>query len=200
MSLKEQSYSEFADGWCRILIGVMNVLDDNGDHSISPTIDGKGKDPVLHLLEGLLPGDNPGMAKYLKKLIVPNVIMSLALESIGTAKLQLIMEKHLKSADTTVQQVLDVFLMVDLRLPNWTHQLEVLLSQFHKNRFVCELVFSKLFQVFMLGRLRANEEQKVKGLLAESLTLVVSEGRARQKSRLKGTFLSNLAKRRLTRL
>lgn len=198
VALKEQSYSEFADGWCRILIRVMTALGDEGDPEISPTIGEKRKDPVLRLLEGLLPGDNPGMARYLKKLIIPNVIMSLALESIGTAKLQKVMAKHYSTADTTVERLLDVFLMVDLRLSDWAHNLEAFLRRFHKNRFVCELVFSKLFQVFMLGRLRPAEEHKVKGLLAESLTLVLAEDRGPQKTLIKGAFLTNLKKKRLT--
>lgn len=198
VALKRRAYGELSDGWCQILIGVMLALDSDGQGEISETVDKKQRDPVLQLLQGLLPIDNPGMAKYLKRLIVPNVIISLALESIGTSKLQRVMEDHCAAAPTTIQRVLDVFLMVDLRLPKWTHHLESLLRDQHKNRFVCELVFSKLFQIFMLGRLRAIEEDKVKGLLAESITLMVSETRGSQKARMKGQFLNNLEKRRLT--
>jgi GTPase SAR1 family protein len=199
LALKEEGYSECTEGWCRILIGVTSALNEDNTDSISPTIDGKREDPVLHLLQGLLPTDNPGMAKHLRTLIIPNVIVSLALESIGTAKLQRVMESHNKSTTTTVQRVLDVFLMVDLRVPNWTQHLEKLLNQNHKNRFVAELVFSKLFQIFMLGRLRRNEEDKVKGMLSEAITLMLSESRGHQKSRIQGRFLNNLEKRRLSK-
>jgi predicted MPP superfamily phosphohydrolase len=199
LALKEEGYSEFTEGWCRILIGVTTALDGGSENQISPTVDAKREDPVLHLLQGLLPTDNPGMAKHLRRLIIPNVIVSLALESIGTAKLQKVMEAHNKSTTTTVQRVMDVFLMVDLRIPNWIHHLERLLSQHHKNRFVGELVFAKLFQIFMLGRLRKNEEDKVKGMLSESITLMLAENRGQQKSRIRGNFLSNLEKRRLVR-
>lgn len=199
LSLKEEGYSECTEGWCRILIGVTSALNEDRDDSISPAVDGKREDPVLHLLQGLLPTDNPGMAKHLRTLIIPNVIVSLALESIGTAKLQRVMESHNKLTTSTVQRVLDVFLMVDLRVSNWTQHLEKLLNQNHRNRFVAELVFSKLFQIFMLGRLRRNEEEKVKGMLSEAITLMLSESRSHQKSRIQGRFLNNLEKRRLAK-
>ena len=84
-------------------------------------------------------------------------------------------------------------------MPNWTQHLEKLLAHHHKNRFVGELVFAKLFQIFMLGRLRKNEEEKVKGMLSESITLMLSENRSHQKARIQGNFLNNLEKRRLIR-
>lgn len=199
LTLKEEAYDEFTVGWCRILIGVTASLDDGSEKQISPTVDEKREDPVLHLLQGLLPTDNPGMAKHLRRLIIPNVIISLAMESLGTTKLQRVMEAHNKVTTETVQQVLDVFLMVDLRMSNWPHHLERLLNQHHKNRFVGELVFAKLFQIFMLGQLRKKEEDKVKAMLSESIGLMLSENRSLQKARIQGNFLTNLEKKRLVR-
>jgi len=98
-----------------------------------------------------------------------------------------------------VQKVLDVFLVVDLRLPNWTGRMDRLLRDNSRNRFVSELIFTKLFQIFMLGRLRPAEEEKVKGMLAESITFMVSEKRGGYKAHMKGRFLSNLEKKRLGR-
>lgn len=200
VALKQRSYSQFSEGWCKILIGVTSALDEHANDtvSISDSVESKKQDPVVHLLERLLPTDSPGMAKHLKKLIVPNVIISLAVEAIGTQKLQRVMEAHNSRSLETVQHFLDVFLMVDLRLPRWMNQLESLLQKHHKNRFICQLVFTKLFEIYMLGRLRATEEEKVKGMLSESIALMVSESRSDRKTRMKGAFLNNLTKRRLS--
>lgn len=198
VALKREAYAEFADGWCRVLIGTTLALD-GMEELPGSSGNGKREDPVLGLLQGLLPVDNPGVAKYLLKLIVPNVIVSVALESIGTSKLQMIIEEHGKSATSTVQRVLDVFLLVDLRTPRWIHHLDTLFQQYHKNRFVCGLIFAKLFQVFMLGTLRPDEEHQVKGLLAEAITSMVSENRATYKNRIKARFLSDLEKKRLAK-
>jgi hypothetical protein len=197
VALKRQSYSQFSAGWCSVLIEVTAAVDQK--KGLPSSVDEMRDDPVLRLLEGMLPTDNPGMARYLKQLILPNVIVSLALESIGTPKLQRIMEAHKDSASTTVQKLLDVFLMVDLRLPKWTTHLESLLKHNGRNRFVADLIFTKLFQIFMIGRLQLSEEEKVRGLLAECITLMVGESRGGQKSRIKGNFLSGLEKKRLSR-
>ena len=45
-------------------------------------------------------------SKYLRNLIVPNVIFSIALESMGTAKLQLIMERHCRLKHTVIQSLM----------------------------------------------------------------------------------------------
>jgi predicted MPP superfamily phosphohydrolase len=198
--LKQSSYSVFADGWCRILIGVTNAIEgpESGSNHILEPIDQKRKDPILRLLEGMLPAGSPGMARQLKKLIVPNVVVSLALESIGTPKLQKIMEAHNHPGQETVQRLLDVFLMIDLRTPRWIEHFSAFLHENHKNRFVCELVFSKLFQIYMLGRIRPSEEDAIKGLLAQSITLMLGESRTSQVTRIRGNFLTNLSKKRLT--
>ncbi|MCY1224724.1 hypothetical protein D9M72_368950 [compost metagenome] len=195
--LKEIAYDEFTKGWCSFLIEVIVALN---SRSGGLSLDGIDRDdPVARLLKGMLPNDNPGMAVYMQKLVVPNVIVSLAMESLGTAKLQTIIERHISSSKSTVQRLLDVFLIVDLRLPNWAGRIDRLLRDNSKNRFIAELIFTKLFQIFMLGRLRSGEEEKVKGMLAESITLMVSEKRGGYKSHMKGKFLNNLEKKRLGR-
>ena len=198
VALKETAYDELASGWCRILISVMELLESENDDEVLQTLDEKRRDPVVRFLEGMLPSDQPGMALYLKKLVIPNVIISLALESIGTAKLQSIVEKHNQASKSTVQRVFDCFIMADLRSPDWTQRIASLLNDFHKNRFVCELVFSKLFQISMLGRLSGHEEHKVKGVMAEALTYVIGETRGRRKAQVKGNFLTRLEKKRLS--
>jgi predicted MPP superfamily phosphohydrolase len=197
VELKEIAYNEFTQGWCTFLIEVLSSL---SRESTSPTVKWVDRDdPVAKLLKRMLPNDNPGMAGYMRKLVVPNVIVSLAMESLGTAKLQTIIERHISVGKTTVQRVLDVFLIVDLRLPNWTGRMDRLLRDNSKNRFVSELIFTKLFQIFMLGRLRPSEEEKVKGMLAESITLMLSEKRGGYKTHMKGRFLNSLEKKRLGR-
>lgn len=197
VALKEVAYDEFTKGWCSFLIEVIEALNGKGEGSLLATVD--RNDPVGRLLKGMLPSDNPGMAMYMQKLVMPNVIVSLAVESLGTSKLQSVIERHISSSRTTVQRVLDVFLIVDLRLPNWTGRLDRLLRDNSKNRFVSELIFTKLFQIFMLGRLRAGEEEKIKGMLAEAITLMVSEKRGSHKAYMKGKFLNSIEKKRLGR-
>lgn len=197
VALKEVAYDEFTRGWCSFLIEVILAVNNTDGGLALNSVD--RDDPVARLLRGMLPSDNPGMATYMQKLVVPNVIVSLAMESLGTSKLQTIIEKHISSGKATVQRVLDVFLVVDLRLPNWTGRMDRLLRDNHKNRFISELIFTKLFQIFMLGRLRAGEEDKVKGMLAEAITLMVSERRGGYKTHMKGKFLNSLEKKRLGR-
>ena len=197
VDLKEAAYDELARGWCRILIRIMAIFENEEDDEVIQRIDNKKGDPVVKILEGMLPTDKPGMAPYLKKLIIPNVVISIALESIGTPKLQRTIERHADRAMSTVEKVFDCFVMSDLRFTDWPHRLDMLLREFHKNRFVSELIFSKLFQLFMLGRLRSTEEQRVKGLMAEALTFVIGESRSHQKSRVKGNFINRLEKKRL---
>lgn len=193
--LKEFGYDSLTEGWCQMLIGVMAALESDGESIFGDPVG----DPILGVLEELLPNDNPGMAKYLRNLIVPNVIFSIVLESMGTAKLQYVMERHYGMRKSTIQNILDVFMMVDLRLPKWVDHFDGLLKNHHKNRYVCELIFTKLFQIFMLGRLRPIEEEKVKAMLAESIALMTSVRQERVKTRMKGNFLRNLEKRRLFR-
>lgn len=196
LALKEEGYDKLAGGWCQVLIEVVHAIDSESSTGGSGD---SSDDPVLHLLQGLLPTDNPGMAKHLKKLVIPNVIMSFALEAIGTSKLQIVMEKHLGHSHTTVQRVLDVFLIVDLRFPKWLTHLESLLKTYPKNRFVCELVFSKLFQIYMLGRLHVNEEERIRSLLGETIALMTPGSKGNEKTQRKGNFLRDLEKRKLIR-
>lgn len=197
VKLKEVAYDEFSRGWCTLLIEVLKTLNDEDDDSSIGAV--SRDDPVAKLLKRMLPNDNPGMASYMRKLVIPNVIVSLATESLGTAKLQNIIERHISFGKANVQKLLDVFFVVDLRFPHWTGRIDRLLRDNSKNRFVSELIFTKLFQIFMLGRLRAGEEEKVKAMLAESITLMVSEKRSKYKTQIKGRFLNNIEKKRLIR-
>lgn len=195
LALKEEGYDKLINGWCQVLIQVVHAIDTEAKGGTGNSVD----DPVLHLLQGLLPTDNPGMARHLKKLVIPNVIMSFALEAIGTSKLQLVMEKHLGHSHTTVQRVLDVFLIVDLRFPKWLNHLDGLLKTYPKNRFVHELVFAKLFQIYMLGRLHVNEEERIRSLLGETIALMTPGGKGKDRTQRKGNFLRDLEKRKLIR-
>ena len=91
-----------------------------------------------------------GLVAERPRHIIPNVIFSLATESIGTSKLRLIMERHAKAKGATIQRLLDVFLAIDLRLPHWIEQCDALLRSCRKNQSVSELIFTKLFQIFMV--------------------------------------------------
>lgn len=197
VKLKAASYNDLTEGWCQILIGLMSSIEEDAETGSSFGI--AESDPILGLLEGMLPADNPAMARYLRKLLLPNVIFSVALESIGTSKLQLVVEEHRKTTKFAIQRVMDVFLMVDLRLPNWVDRVDSLLKQFQKDRYVCELIFTKLFEIYMLGRLRVNEVDRIKSMLGEVVSLMAPTNSSREKINVKGRFISNLEKKRITR-
>jgi predicted MPP superfamily phosphohydrolase len=204
VSLKDAAYAAFSRDWCEILIAVVSSLDDSSkEHGLSdPTNRAERRDEgALQLLKGMLPLENPALANYFQRMLVPNVIISLALEAIGTAKLQLVMERHRAKDNATVEHVLDTFLATDLRLPKWTQQLDELLNSFSRNRFVCQLIFFKLFQLYMLGRLPAGDEERVRAMLGETITMMLPESRSRNKeivkANVRGNFLKSIERRRL---
>jgi hypothetical protein len=143
VALKELGYDEFTEGWCQILMSVMASIQDSAD---GDELGDASPDPMLRLLVGMLPSENPAMAKYLRNLIIPNVIFSLATESIGTSKLRLIMERHAKAKGATIQRLLDVFLAIDLRLPHWIEKCDALLRSCRKNQYVSELILRSYFR------------------------------------------------------
>jgi predicted MPP superfamily phosphohydrolase len=104
--LKRDAYDAIAGYWCELLIAVLVAVDFMDENS-----------QELEALRHLLPLGNPSLVGYFLKIFAPTVIINVALECLGTAKLQLIMEDSILRAKDTAKQVLSAFLYTDLRLP-----------------------------------------------------------------------------------
>jgi hypothetical protein len=186
LDLKKRVYSQFSQCWCEIMISVLMSLDSADENSQG-----------LEVLRGFLPAENAKLASYLLKMLAPNVITALAVESMGTSKLKLVIEDKLSSATTTVEGVINTFLSVDLEFPDRFKALTSLLNKYKKNRFVAELVFFKLVQLFFFARLNDKDEVKVRELLGEALTSMLSTGTLHERNQIKSRLLAGLEKTKL---
>lgn len=188
IGLKKSAYAQFSRCWCEIMIAVLLSVESSDE-------DNQG----LEVLRGFLPTDNANLASYLLKVLVPNVIMSLAAESLGTAKLQLIIEEKIEKSESTVETLINTFLSVDLDFPKRFLALQDLLTNTKKNRFVAELVFFKLIQLFFFSRLSNRDVEKVRDLLGNSMVQMMSIESGEDRSRVKSRLLAGLEKARLLR-
>jgi hypothetical protein len=184
---KGAAYKILSECWCELVVAVLVSVELD---------DGKG---ALSVIRGLLPVENPTLATYLLKMMAPNVIISLALASIGTPKLQLIMEKENESKDFAVRRLLNTFLYTDLELPKRFEFMTSMLKDFGKNRFISELVFFKSVELFLFRRLQKAEEGKVRSLLGDSMTLMLSIDNKQQSDSQKQRLVATLEKARLAK-
>lgn len=181
--LKKRVYEQFSQCWCEIMIAVLISVDSVDEGSQG-----------LDVLRGFLPVENTKLASYLLKMLAPNVIIAIAVESIGTAKLQLVVEERIGMSTTTVEGIINTFLAVDLDFPNRFKSLANLLEKHAKNKFVAELVFFKLMQLYFFARLNPKDEQKVRDLLGDSVTLMVSANTQHERTTIKSRLLAGLEK------
>jgi predicted MPP superfamily phosphohydrolase len=186
LDLKKRVYSQFSQCWCEIMIAVLVSVESADENSQG-----------LEVLRGFLPTENTRLAAYLLKMLAPNVIIALAVESMGTAKLRLVIENKLSEPITTVEGVISTFLSVDLDFPNRFQALSNLLDKHKKNRFVAELVFFKLMQLFFFARLDARDEATVRELLGDSVTSMLSIGTQVERNKIKSRLLAGLEKTKL---
>jgi hypothetical protein len=184
--MKRSAYDLITTYWCEILIGVLIAVDFLED------------DPrEREAINSFLPLNNKKLAMYFLKVIAPTVVINIALESLGTAKLQLTMEHTIKENKYTAKQVFSTFHYVDLGLPNRFTFLSNLLSAHRGSRFVSELIFFKVVQVFAFGKMSDREEDEIKDLLNKSVDIIISAKSQVERSRLKNRVLEDLKKRRL---
>jgi predicted MPP superfamily phosphohydrolase len=188
LPLKHSVYKKFAHCWSEIMIAVII------------SVDSKDKENQgLEVLRSFLPVGNPNLATYLLKMLAPNVIMSLAAESLGTAKLQLIIEEHIKTATSTVETLTSTFLAVDLEFPGRFKSLQTLLDTHKSNRYVAELVFFKLMQLYYFSRLNDRDLISIREVIGSAVTLMMSIGSLADRNSMKSRLLSGLEKSRLIR-
>ncbi|MEO8020419.1 MAG: metallophosphoesterase [Polaromonas sp.] len=188
LPLKHSVYKQFAQCWSEIMIAV--IL----------SVDSKDKENQgLDVLRSLLPTGNPTLAAYLLKMLAPNVIMSLAAESLGTAKLQLIIEDHIKTAASTVEKLTSTFLSVDLEFSGRFKALQSLLDAHKNNRYVAELIFFKLMQLYFFSRLNDRDLISIREVIGSAVTLMMSVESQNDRNAMKSRLLSGLDKSRLLR-
>ena len=187
--LKRDAYDAIAGYWCELLIAVLVAVDFMDENS-----------QELEALRHLLPLGNPSLVGYFLKIFAPTVIINVALECLGTAKLQLIMEDSILRAKDTAKQVLSAFLYTDLRLPKRLEYLELLLNKHKGHRFTTELIFFKVVQLFAFAKLSQEDEAEIRRLLAKSVDVVVSADSQVERNQLKNRVLADLEKKRLTQI
>jgi hypothetical protein len=185
--LKSSGYKFLSECWCELVVAVL------------VSVESEDNKTVLSTVRGFLPVDNPALAKYFLKMMTPNVIISLALESIGTPKMQLIMETENLSKDFAIKRLLNTFLYVDLDLPKRFDVMTDMLKDFGKNRFVSELVFFKTVELFLFRRLQKSEEIKVRTLIGDAMTLMLSINNKQQSNIQKQHLVAALEKSRLSK-
>ena len=72
-----------------------------------------------------------------------------------------------------------------------------LLNLYKGNRFVCELIFFKVVQMFAFAKLSDPEEDEVRGLLTKSIDVILAAGSQKEKNRLRNRVLEDLKRKRL---
>jgi predicted MPP superfamily phosphohydrolase len=185
-ALKHEAYAAVADCWAEALIAILIAVDFLADDAT-----------VVQVIASLLPVDHAGLATYFLKVIAPNVILTMALESLGTPKLEVVIEKAIAEDNKTVREVLDAFLYFDLNLAKRFQYIEGLLKRHRKNRFVSELVFFKLAQAYLLKRLSEGDEKAIRALLREALETMFANKDKGEKDLLKNRVIASFEKKRL---
>ena len=185
-ALKLRCYETLTQYWCEVMTAVIIAV----DFMEEPR--------ELEALSSLLPLDNPALIRYFLKVLVPTVIMSIALESLGTGKLQLIIEQVIESPGKAAQHLLSTFMYVDLRLPKRVEFLEALLENHKGNRFMAELIFFKIASIYGFSKLSEKEEGEMRKLVASSMDIILSAKSHVEKNKLKNRVLADFEKRRLS--
>lgn len=186
VELKRTAYRLFVNCWCEIMIAVMASIDSADDENQG-----------LAALRSFLPPENPKLATYLLKMLAPNVIMSIAAESLGTAKLQLLINESISDSETTVERVLSTFLAVDLGFDSRFKALKALLQLTKGKRFTAELVFFKLMQLYLTGRITEKDAVSIKGLLGDSVSAMMSLDTGHERAATKVRLLASLERLKL---
>ena len=186
VQLKRTVYKQFVANWCEIMIAVMMSIDSTEDENQG-----------LAALKSFLPPGNPNLANYLLKMLAPNVIIAIAAEAIGTAKLQLIIEEAISQSTSTAEKIVNVFFSVDLGFDKRFIFLKGLLLESKGKRFVAELVFFKLMQLYLIGRISDRDVLRIKDLLGESVSSMMSIDSGQERAATKARLLSSLERMKL---
>lgn len=187
VELKRSSYIKLVEYWSRILMVILA--------SIELYVDDQEKAAVKEAV--------PGMPKefsvYILKLLVPNAIFAMALESIGTSKLELMIRSDIEETSPTICKLLSTVLYVDLELNDRLSVIKALTDRVGASRFLLEIVFFKLLHLFMFRRLAGNEEAKIRPMLGDIFARLSEAKNQKASDNIKVQIMKHLDKKRLVK-
>ena len=105
---------------------------------------------------------------YILTVGVPLMIQLIALENLGSPKLNLIISEQIKKANTDIEKFMLVSLYSDMRLPGYIEVLHTFISEI-KTDFIRELILAKLLYYNSLFILPKDENKQIANLIAEIL-------------------------------
>lgn len=185
VDLKRSSYIKLVEYWSHVLMVILA--------SIELYVDDREKDFIKETIPGM-PGE---FDVYILKLLAPNAVFAMALESIGTSKLEMMIKGGVDNAPQTVCKLLSSVLYVDLELNDRLSVIKGLADRAGSSRFLVEIIFFKLLHLFMFRRLSGSEEAKIRPMLGEIFARL-SEARSQKASdSIKSQIIKNLDKKRL---
>lgn len=183
--LKHMFYQRLLELWSEILLSILLTVEDRDDLR------------ETQLQEMFPESDMPAM-KYMAKLALPNVISLLLKELLGTDKLRLIIKSHIDGASIQIERLLSTFLYTDLLLPGYLEELEKLLEGSSKNRYVIELIFFKLLNLYLLKSVSDADGRKIEELAGKTAILLYNQGSKRGNDIAKSRFITKLHNKKLT--
>ncbi|WP_434514451.1 hypothetical protein AB6Q56_18165 [Dechloromonas sp. ARDL1] len=187
VELKRSSYIKLVEYWSRILMVILASVELYADEQEKAAV----KEAVPEIPKEF--------SIYILKLLVPNAIFAMALESIGTSKLELMIRSGIDEVPQTICKLLSTVLYVDLELNDRLSVIKALTDRAEASRFLLEIVFFKLLHLFMFRRLSGNEEAKLRPMLGDIFARL-SEAKTQQASdSIKVQMMKHLNKKRLVK-
>ena len=180
-SLKSSAYGKIIDYWAHVLIGTITSVDNLSQNK---------KDEFKAVFKGL-PVE---MLDYLVKMLIPNAVFSMIYESMGTAKLQLVIDEHNKlAADNYLHNLLHTMLYVDLTLPDYIEKISDCIKK-APSKYYLELIFMKLVHIYTFKSQNTSDAAKIRMLAANIYIQFNGDGTNFQKNIQKDQFIKNLEK------
>lgn len=183
--LKLSAYKKLARYWCQLLLVVLALV----EHYV----DAQSEKPPEDIVSNI----PPELGVYMMKMLMPTAVFSMARESLGTSKLELMIKNDIDTSPETVCKLFSAFLYADLELGNRLKILKDLTIQKGASRFLLELVFHKLMHIYMFRKLSHKEEELIKPILADIYTQFSDPKNQVVAGRIKSSFLSKLDRDKL---
>jgi predicted MPP superfamily phosphohydrolase len=176
--LKAHAYSEVMELWAEALIGAVLAVEIASDQ-IDSTVH-----PALNEI-------SPEALKYFVKVLVPLIVLSIIRESIGTPKLEPLMENHLSSSDHFVHRLMDTFLIADLELPGYIEKMEDLVEK-AGSRYQLELVFFKASSILAMKNLSESDAEALTKLVLKVFGAVANAPTKKLEDDMKQKFIAKM--------
>jgi Calcineurin-like phosphoesterase len=185
--LKHESFERVVYYWCQLLLAGMSVVELLADDSSEKA------------LKEMAPKIEPAVARYILRLLVPNVVFALVFESLGTEKLELVLRNEWSNSKESVRRLLTAVLYADLRLQDWIEKIDELSRGRDANRFLLELLFFKVVHIITFRKLTSGEEKKLKNLAGDLFGRINSASDHRTREGMKAKIVSALNRSQVLR-